>query len=97
MYTAVSYTHLLKADMDRLENEQQAILDKYQIEDIHELMEKSQNQRSRQDVVLRLRRELEQLRKRYDAVSYTHLWPEKDIYGILDKTIAVRAVGASGT
>ena len=24
-------------------------------------------------------------------------WPEKDIYGILDKTIAVRAVGASGT
>lgn len=24
-------------------------------------------------------------------------WPEKDIYGILDKTIAVRAVGASDT
>ena len=47
----------------------QAILDKYQIEDIHELMEKSQNQRSRQDVVLRLRRELEQLRKRYDELQ----------------------------
>ena len=24
-------------------------------------------------------------------------WSEKDIYGILDKKIAVRAVGASGT
>ena len=70
----------LKADMDRLENEQQAILDKYQIEDIHELMEKSQNQRSRQDVVLRLRRELEQLRKRYDELQKP-LAPYLEKYG----------------
>ena len=70
----------LKVDMDRLENEQQAILDKYQIEDIHELMEKSQNQRSRQDVVLRLRRELEQLRKRYDELQKP-LAPYLEKYG----------------
>lgn len=59
----------LQAKIDGLEKEQQDVLDKYQIKDIHELREKGQSQRSRQEAVIRLRKELEGLRRRYDELQ----------------------------
>ena len=80
----------LQSEIKRLERAQVAVLDQYQIEDIHELMEKGQNQRSRQEGVLRLRRELEKLRQRYDELQKP-LAPYLEKYG--DSVTLESAVG----
>lgn len=59
----------LEAEIEELESRQQAILEKYQIDDIAQLKERGQDQRSRQEVVVRLRKELENLRRRYDQLQ----------------------------
>lgn len=67
-------------EAEELEESQQAVLEKYQIDDIEQLREKGRNQQSRQDAVIRLRRELEVLRERYDKLQEP-LQPYLDKYG----------------
>ena len=59
----------LEAEIEKLEEEQQTVLDKYQISDIRELEEKGLDQRSRQEAIVRMRMELEKLRRRYDELQ----------------------------
>lgn len=70
----------LEEDISELEGQQQAVLDKYQIDDIDELKEKGQNQRNHQEAVIRLRKELEGLRRRYDQLQEP-LKPYLEKYG----------------
>lgn len=70
----------LEAEIDELESEQQAVLEKYQIDDIIQLKERRQDQRSRQEAVMRLRKELESLRVRYDQLQEP-LRPYLEKYG----------------
>lgn len=70
----------LEDEIEKLEEEQQAVLAKYQISDINELKEKGQNQRSRQEAVVRMRMELEKLRRRYDELQEP-LRPYMEKYG----------------
>lgn len=70
----------LQDTIDKLEKEQQGILDKYGIQDIEQLRVRGRNQQSRQDVALRLRKELEGLRERYNRLQEP-LQPYIDKYG----------------
>ncbi len=70
----------LDEEIGELEAKQQAVLDKYQIEDINELKRKGQDQRSHQEAAARLRKELENLRRRYDQLQEP-LRPYLEKYG----------------
>ncbi len=70
----------LRAEAAKLEESQQAVLEHYQIEDIDQLREKGVHQQSRQDAILRLRREMETLRERYNSLQEP-LRPYLEKYG----------------
>lgn len=59
----------LQEEAVSIDEKQQAILEKYQIETIDELKDRGIHQQSRQDALLRLRRELEDLRERYNQLQ----------------------------
>ena len=70
----------LREEAEEIESEQQAILNKYGIEDIEQLRASGRNQQSRQEAVLRLRQEMEALRERYNRLQEP-LQPYLDKYG----------------
>ncbi|MGN0204832.1 MAG: ATP-binding protein [Coprococcus sp.] len=70
----------LQDEAEKIESEQQAILEKYGIKDIEQLRASGRDQQSRQEAVLRLRKEMEVLRERYNKLQEP-LQPYLDKYG----------------